>query len=682
MPMPLSNESVPTLLRLRLSEVKGPLAMAALVLAIELVSRYVLPIVNPIPLYLAAVAFAAFSGGARSVLATLGLMMLHAYFFYATPGALFRHSERNIWQIIALAITAPVVAIVAGMIRRRIELLAREETRRIEAEAAQRRFRDLVQGLDAIVWEADAITGRFTFISKRAEQILGYPVDRWLTEEDFWVGIIHPEDRDFAVESRRRSMAEGRNNDFEYRAIAADGRVVWLHDTVEVVPGAARKPESMRGMMVDLTERKRAEDERFRLLVLEQMARAEAEASQRRSAFLAEAGAVLAASLDYETTLRNMALFALPTLADSCVIDLKDENDQLRRVAFAHVDPAREDLLQEVQKRFPPDINSNTVMSIALRTGRSELLTELTESLLVKHSRDAKHVKLLRELDFKSMIAVPLNVRGRTLGVMGFFLSESDRRYVHADLALAEELARRAALAIDNARLYKEAQEANRAKDEFLATVSHELRTPLNAILGWSRILLESQIDEATRTRALETVERNARAQAQLINDILDVSRIITGRLRLDVTPVEMISVVNAAVDSVRPAAEAREIELRMALEPTVECVAGDPNRLQQVLWNLLTNAIKFTPSGGRVEIRLGYSNAQDRAPEESAGSGDPPARPRARITVTDTGQGISAEFLPYVFDRFRQADSSTTRRHGGLGLGLAIVRHLVEMHG
>ncbi|HYP26575.1 MAG TPA: ATP-binding protein [Blastocatellia bacterium] len=672
-------------------KIKGPLVMLALILTIELVSNYVLVIVNPIPLYLAAVAFAAFSGGVRLVIAALVLMLLHAFYFYGAFGPSPGPSGRNLWPVVALAVTAPVVALVAGMIRRRIELLAREETKRIEAEAAQRRYRDLVQSLEAIVWEADAETWQFTFVSKRAEQILGYPVERWLSDPDFWVNIIHPEDRDFAVESCRASTEAGRNNDFEYRVISADGRVVWLHDMVEVVLGPSGKAKTLRGMMVDLTERKRAEDERSHLLFLEQAARADAEASQRRSAFLAEAGAVLAASLDYETTLRSMAFFAVPELADMCVIDLKDENGRARRVAVAHVNPAKEELLKEAQRLYPPDISANTKMAYALRSGRPELIREVTDEVLVAYSRDAEHLRMMRELNIKSMMAVPLILRGHTLGAVGLMLSESDRRYVPADLVLAEELARRAALAIDNARLYREAQEANRAKDEFLATVSHELRTPLNAILGWSHILLESRIDEATRARALETIERNARAQAQLIDDILDVSRIITGRLRLDVRPVEMVSVVSAAVDSVRPAAKARGIDVRMSLEPTVECVSGDSNRLQQVLWNLLSNAIKFTPSGGRVDVRLESAGAQGFASEAeghvSARGGNPPdgnqpAVPCARITVSDTGQGINPEFLPYVFDRFRQADSSTTRRHGGLGLGLAIVRHLVEMHG
>jgi signal transduction histidine kinase/DNA-binding response OmpR family regulator len=236
--------------------------------------------------------------------------------------------------------------------------------------------------------------------------------------------------------------------------------------------------------------------------------------------------------------------------------------------------------------------------------------------------------------------------------------------FSEADERLAATLTAQAAVAYENARLYTEAAAANRAKDEFLATLSHELRTPLTAILGWARLLRVGNLPAGTAGGALETIERNAKAQSQLIDDLLDVSRIVTGKLRLVTQPVEIARVIEAAVESVRPAARAKKIRLEVELEPLDGPLLGDAGRLQQVAWNLLSNAVKFTPEGGRVGVLLRRAGTD------------------AEVRVEDTGQGIDAEFLPHVFDRFRQADGSTTRQYGGLGLGLAIARHLVELHG
>ena len=225
------------------------------------------------------------------------------------------------------------------------------------------------------------------------------------------------------------------------------------------------------------------------------------------------------------------------------------------------------------------------------------------------------------------------------------------------------QLAQMASIAIQNA-LYTEEREANRLKDEFLAIVSHELRTPLAAMLTWAGLLRGGKLEPAAAARGVEVIERSARAQAQLIDDLLDMSRIMTGKMRLDMQPLEVRAVVRCALDSVAPAAEAKSIALAAALDGVPVRLLGDSDRLQQVMWNLLSNAIKFTPKGGRVDVRVRVAN------------GD------AEISVGDTGAGISPEFLPHVFDRFRQADSTSTRSHGGLGLGLAIVRHLVDLHG
>jgi CheY-like chemotaxis protein len=221
-----------------------------------------------------------------------------------------------------------------------------------------------------------------------------------------------------------------------------------------------------------------------------------------------------------------------------------------------------------------------------------------------------------------------------------------------------------ASLALENARLYLAAREADRLKDEFLAVLSHELRTPLNAIVGYSRLLRGGLLTGAKGERGLETLERNANALTQIVEDVLDVSRIVAGKIRLDVQPVELPLVVHNAIATVQPASDAKGIRIQTIVDPRVGPVSGDPGRLQQVVWNLLSNAVKFTPKNGRVQVRVERVNSH------------------IEIVVSDTGAGIGPDFLPYVFDRFRQADGTLTRKAGGLGLGLSIVRHIIEMHG
>ncbi|MEH1941235.1 MAG: response regulator [Nostoc sp.] len=254
-----------------------------------------------------------------------------------------------------------------------------------------------------------------------------------------------------------------------------------------------------------------------------------------------------------------------------------------------------------------------------------------------------------------------LSGQGELLGYVGTLEDITERKQ-------AEEVR---AQVIREQTARHEAEAANRMKDEFLAVLSHELRTPLTSMLGWSKILRSKKLDEKATSRALEAIERNAISQMQLIEDILDVSRIIRGQLRLNVSAVNLISVMEAALEAVRPLAEPKDIKLNTLLDTSVGTVYGDPVRLQQVVWNLLTNAIKFTPKGGRVEVNLSVVCGEEQQTTDKY----------AQIQVIDTGIGISSEFLPKVFDRFRQADSTTTRSHNGLGLGLAIVRHLVELH-
>jgi PAS domain S-box-containing protein len=385
--------------------------------------------------------------------------------------------------------------------------------------------------------------------------------------------------------------------------------------------------------------------------------------SDEKLALLLEASRVLGSSIEYQATLSNLACVIVPRLADWCCIDVGAHGDEAPTVACSHRDPSKIELVREMRRRFPPRLHPGGLVDV-MSTGKPSIITEVTHAILERAAPDPEHRRMLAELGVHSSAIVPLVARGRTLGVLSLHSARPDLRYQQADLPLFEELAARAALAMDNARLYRDAQEANKTKDEFLGTVSHELRTPLTAILGWAHILRKKKRDEESVARGLDIIERNAKAQAQIIEDILDVSRIISGKLRIEMAPTDLAASVRAALDVVRPMAEAREIKLEPTITTDPIQILGDADRTQQVVWNLLSNAIKFTPKGGLVRMSL-----------ERDGE-------LARLRVTDTGKGIDAEFLPLVFERFRQADSSASRSHGGLGLGLSIVRHITELHG
>jgi len=534
-----------------------------------------------------------------------------------------------------------------------------EAVHRLDAETKRNRFFTLALDMLAI---AD-FSGTFKQLNPSWERTLGFSHDE-LTARPF-LEFVHPDDREATGEQLAALRAGAPITYFENRFAAKSGGYRWL--------GWTAAPFAAEGLVYifarDLTERRHAEEERVKL-IREQTARAAAEASERRSTFLAEAGVALTSSLDVGETLSKLVRLAVPTLADWCVIDVLDEHGRPRRLAVGHARPEDEALAEQV-KAFAPSPEGRSPEARLLRPGESALLVADARERLSDLAEDERHRALLERLGLRSMMVVPIVSRERTLGVMSLLSTTSGRVFARDDLDLAEELGRRAALAVDNARLYRASQDAragaekaNRAKDEFLATLSHELRTPLTPILGWTVMLRSGTLDPAAVHRGLEVIERNVRAQTQLIGDLLDVSRIITGKLRLEVSPIAVVPVVEAGVEAVRSSAEAKEITLGMELPSEMPTIVGDPDRLQQVVWNLVSNAVKFTPQGGRIDVRLRQDGSF------------------LSLSVTDNGKGIEPEFIPHVFERFRQADSTSTRSHGGLGLGLAIVRHLVELHG
>ncbi len=406
--------------------------------------------------------------------------------------------------------------------------------------------------------------------------------------------------------------------------------------------------DGVAASIVDITERRRYE---------------------RASELLASAGDVLSASIDLETMLDGVASLLVPEWGDWCGLVLQDSSSP-QLVAARHVVPGLLGTVRDVVNRGL-DWDAPVGLPHVIRTGEAELLGSVDDRVRERLARDAFALERLRALGSISAASAPLKVQGTVLGGLIVATSVSKRRLGAWDLSLVEELARRVAMAVDNARLFELAQQerkrveaAIRAKDEFLAVVSHELRTPMNSILGWTRMLRTDQLSEAKVEKALETIERNAVVQSQLISDLLDATAVFTGKLRLRVGVSDLVEITEAALEVVRPAAAAKEVDLLAKYDAESIVIAGDPERLQQVIWNLVANAVKFSERGGTVEIEV-----------QAVGE-------RVRILVRDDGKGISPRFLPHVFDAFSQEDARTTRLHGGLGLGLSIVRHLVEAHG
>jgi PAS domain S-box-containing protein len=486
-----------------------------------------------------------------------------------------------------------------------------------EVHRAHERYALVARATNDVIWDWDAEHGTIVW-NDALQTTFGYAPDQIDNRLQWWDSHLHPDDRERVVSGINGIIEKGGSSwSDEYRFERADGSFTEVFDRGYIARSEDGTPIRMIGAMLDVTERKRAE---------------------RIATFMAEASAVLASSLDYQATLPRVARLAVPLLADCCFIDLRTGEESCERLALV-----------------PDDENARGMFAEAVR----EVVISGTPKLLDTIGAEGS-------LGIRSALIVPLvAVAGdRPMGALSLAMSHSRRALTEHDRNVVEDVARRAAIAIEHARLYDDAQKANLAKDEFLAILSHELSTPLTIILGWSGILSRDDVTQEELLRGVESIRAGAQAQARLIDDVLDLSRVTTGKLRLDVQPVSIGEIVSDSLTAVHVAAAAKRIDLAVPDTTTAGTVLGDANRLRQVIWNLLTNAIKFTPAGGKVTVEL------ENTPST------------VRLIVTDTGKGIAREFLAHVFEPFRQADASTTRTHGGLGLGLAIVRYLVEGHG
>src|SRR5579885_301253 len=541
---------------------------------------------------------------------------------------------------------------------RGLVVFVKDLTRRKRDEASLRFQSRLLDTVEQAVIATD-LTGKITYWNRHAEKLYGWSAEEAVGREV--MEVTTPESSQAQGAEIMARLVEGEAWSGEFDVRRRDGvRFPALVTNTPILDEAGRLV-GIVGVSADITARRRAE---AAARDAEKLALREYETLLQRLSHLAESLGTARDHLNIFRDLRDFALVSVPCVG--IFISLYDEKRDVRLAKYAWGDGEEVDVSQ-----LPPmPVSSEGPNSRAVRTRQVVITNDYWEMKQKGRGQLGILVGEDNGLRPQSSLVVPMATLGRIVGTVEV-QSYENHAYREEHVTAMKMAANLAAVAIENMRLLQfesrarvAAEESNRLKDEFLATLSHELRTPLTAILGWSSMLRDARLDEKTRATALEIIERNARTQQQIVDDILDVSRIITGQLRLEAEPADLRAVVEAAVDTVRPAATAKGINLRATFEPCASPVMGDPRRLQQVVWNLLLNAVKFTPLGGEVVVRVEREGAH------------------ARVVVTDTGAGIAPDFLPYVFDRFRQGDQSTTRTHGGLGLGLAIVRHLVELHG
>ena len=528
------------------------------------------------------------------------------------------------------------------------------EMSEMAVKESEERYRELVENANDIVFTLD-LEGNITSVNKAVESVTGYRQSELLGTN--MSEFLTPESTESARRMTQIKLAGQERTNYEVEVRAKDGRRFTLEISSRLAMSHG-KPAGVQGVARDITTRRQAEEA---LRQADQRALSEYERLLERVTGLSQTLGTARDLLAIFRGLREFTLVSVP--CDGLFVSLYDPIRDVRTACYGWGDNEEIDTSE-----LPPmPVTSSGPNSRAVRTNQVVITNDYMSAMLGHPSVLVGPDNGLRP---QSSLSAPMAVMGRTIGTIEV-QSYTKAAYRDEHATAMRMAANLTAVAIENVRLLERestarasAEESNRLKDEFLATVSHELRTPLTAILGWSRMLEGGGLQGDMAARAVETIKRNAKAQAQIIDDILDVSRIITGKLYLELHPLEIAPVLEAAINVVRPTAEAKGIQIVVSFDPEPAAVPGDSNRLQQVFWNLLANAIKFTPAGGKVTVQLRRLDSL------------------VEIEITDTGQGITTEFLPFVFDRFRQADSTSTRQHGGLGLGLAIARHLIEIHG
>ncbi len=543
-------------------------------------------------------------------------------------------------------------------VQERERLIAQLELKSLKRKQLdQKKFIDLVEGINhGIVWSADPVRLQISFISSNAERILGYPLEQWSSADGSFLSCIHPEDSEEFLQAVRKVQVNKRDLSLEHRVITASRQMIWMHTGIRVAEPEEGSGCEIRGLSVDITRTKNVE-----MILLK---------NKKRSDFLAEASLLLSGSLDYEVTLFSLGSLVVPRLADWFVIHVLDERGQIKTLSLAHSDPDKVKLVRELTERYPLNPKAENGVPRVLRSGKPELYSEITEDLLRKTAVSEELLPSLKELDLKSAMTVPLIARSKILGTMTFIVDQSGShdRYTDADLSMAEDLALRAATAIDNANLYRQAQSAIRVRDEFLSIASHELKTPLTPLKLQTQGLMRALKSESAVTLKQEKIEKMVEVSdrqigrlSRLIDDLLDISRISNGKLSLNREEFDLIALIRDVAERFSDQLARAECSLELNAAIPSLFMQGDPFRLEQVVINLLTNAIKYGPAQ---PIRIAVQR-QDEG--------------HVRLLFQDHGIGIAKEDQKRIFERFERAVSES--HFGGLGLGLYIVAQIIEAH-
>ncbi len=537
-----------------------------------------------------------------------------------------------------------------------------------ELRANEARYRKIVDTAEEGILTLDPL-GQIDYANPRLCRMLGWSLEDLRGRSMHVCLFVEDYSR---VEWDLEQLLKGEMRQFEIRLRTSADGAVWTRVSASPLSGDSVVPTGSLWMVTDLTAQKQQEAERTLLLAREQSARSQAEAATRRLAFLAEATTLLSSSLDYSVTLQQIADLVVPELADWCVVDVIDEEGNIRRLAVAHADSeAREDL--RLLKEYAPCWDREEGVASVLREGVPKLHTRVSDDVLLRIAQDERHGSLLRRLGLGSMVSVPLIARSRILGALTLVFGHSERSYGLEDLAFAEELAGRAGLALDNARHYRDAHEGSQRKDEFLAVLAHELRSPLAAIANAAYLLGHREGEGPKLGRLQEIIERQAQHLARLVEDLLDVSRIAQGKVHLCMQRTDLGLIVQRAAETVRPLINTRSHAFILEVPDENVWVNGDPIRLTQIFSNLITNAAKYTEPGGNIRVSLELEG-------QEMPSGPPQSS--AVVRVRDDGVGLPPELQAQVFQPFIQAARAPGRELGGLGIGLALVQHLVELHG